>query len=139
MSSKNTIKVPEGTKIETPPTKPEIVCLCGSTRFMNAFFDEGWKLTLQRKIVVSIGVCRDVEHHAGEALGKPVVGMLDELHLRKIDLADRVMILNVGGYIGESTTAEMLYAAMTDKPIDFLEEPSNEVLEMLEKVEMDKE
>ena len=47
--------------------------------------------------------------------------MLDELHLRKIDLADEVMILNVNGYIGESTRNELDYAISKGKKIIFLE------------------
>ena len=101
--------------------RPTIVCLCGSTRFMNAFFDAGWIETLAGKIVLSVGVCKHAEHHGGETLGPEVVCLLDELHLRKIDLADEVLILNVGGYIGESTRNELNYAREKGKRIRFLE------------------
>ena len=101
--------------------RPEIVCLCGSTRFWDTFFEVGWKLTLQRKIVLSIGVCKHAEDHGGEALGQDIVDRLDELHLRKIDLADTVWILNVNGYIGDSTRKELEYAQKVGKPIVFLE------------------
>ena len=43
--------------------------------------------------------------------------VLDALHLRKIDLADRILVVNPGGYIGESTTREIGYARSTGKPI----------------------
>ena len=76
--------------------KPEIVCLCGSTRFMDAFFEEGWRLTLEGKIVLSVGVCKHAEDHGAEALGPDVVARLDELHFRKIDLADDFKILTRG-------------------------------------------
>jgi len=105
--------------------RPTIVCLCGSTRFMEAFFDEGWRLTLEGKIVLSVGVCKHADEdgaHGAEALGPDVVKQLDELHLRKIDLADEVRILNVGGYIGESTGKELAYARKQGKVIRFLEE-----------------
>lgn len=101
--------------------KPLIVCLCGSTRFMNEFFDAGWAFTLKGYIVLSVGVCKHAEHHGGEALGQEVADMLDELHLRKIDLADEVFILNVGGYIGDSTRKEIEYAQKQNKPILYLE------------------
>ena len=58
--------------------KPEIVCLCGSTRFMDAFFEAGWKFTLEGKIVLSVGVCKHAEHHGAEALGQDVAEKLDE-------------------------------------------------------------
>jgi len=104
-----------------PASIPPIVCLCGSTRFMEAFFDAGWKFTLEGQIVLSVGVCKHAEHHGGEALGQDVADKLDELHLRKIDLADSVFVLNVGGYIGDSTRKEIEYAVSKDKPIRYLE------------------
>lgn len=103
--------------------RPTVVCLCGSTRFMEAFFDAGWEETLAGKIVLSVGVCRYAadEGHGAEMLGPEIAARLDELHLRKIDLADEVLILNVGGYIGESTRRELEYARAAGKPIRFLE------------------
>ena len=102
--------------------KPKVVCLCGSTRFMETFFEVGWDFTLKGYIVLSVGVCKHAEHHGAEALGEDVVRRLDELHLRKIDLADEVFVLNVNGYIGESTGKEIEYAKKTGKPISYLEE-----------------
>ena len=102
--------------------KPEIVCLCGSTRFMAAFFAAGWELTLAGQIVLSVGICKhggDVGHGA-EAIGQDVADRLDELHKRKIDLADWVLVLNVGGYAGKSTRAEIEYARDHAKPVTFL-------------------
>jgi len=100
---------------------PHIVCLCGSTRFMKTFFDEGWKETLKGHIVLSVGVVTTgPADHAGEHFG--VKEMLDELHKRKIDLADEVYILNVGGYIGESTRSELEYAEAKGKEIRYLEQ-----------------
>jgi hypothetical protein len=115
-------------------SKPEIVCLCGSTRFMEAFFDEGWKLTLAGKIVLSVGVCKHAVDH-GEALGPEVAAKLDELHLHKIDLADHVRILNVGGYIGLSTMKELEYALAHKKTISFLEKPGDDLHEKMRKHE----
>ena len=100
---------------------PAIACLCGSTRFMETFFEVGWGLTLLGKIVLSVGVCKHAKDHGAEALGPDVVAKLDELHLRKIDLADEVWVLNVGGYIGESTAREIAYAIETGKPVNYLE------------------
>jgi hypothetical protein len=44
---------------------------------------------------------------------------LDALHRHKIDLADRVLVVNPGGYIGEATSREIAYAHATGKPISF--------------------
>ena len=110
-----------------PANTPQIVCLCGSTRFMEAFFDAGWMFTLKGYIVLSVGVCKHAEHHGGEALGQEVADSLDRLHLRKIDLADEVFVLNVDGYIGDSTRKEIQYAESLDKPIRYLQALKSEV------------
>lgn len=110
----------EGYVMQEKKSHPKIVCLCGSTRFMEAFFEAGWKFTLRGYIVLSVGVCKHAEHHGAEALGQDIVEKLDELHLRKIDLADEVFVINVGGYIGESTSKEIEYAKKIGKPISYL-------------------
>ncbi len=104
-----------------PDGFPEIICLCGSTRFGDAFHEQGWLLTLVGKIILTIGVCKHAQDHGGEALGPDVAEQLDELHLRKIDLADSIRVLNVGGYIGESTRKEIEYAEATGKTVVYLE------------------
>ena len=104
-------------------TLPEIVCLCGSTRFFDTYIQEQWRLTLEGKIVFMIAICPPggPKDHAGEAYGPEIAALLDELHLRKIDLADEVRILNVGGYIGKSTRRELEYAVSRGKRVTFLE------------------
>ena len=102
--------------------RPEIVCLCGSTRFVDTFNEWRKKLTLEGKIVLAIEIVttqsRDEDpQHVNPEMKK----MLDELHLRKIDLSDTVMILNVDGYIGESTANEIRYAMVCHKNIVYLE------------------
>lgn len=113
---------------------PEIVCLCGSTRFYETFQRANYDLTMQGVIVLSVGFYRPspeseaertrYEHH-GENIGcTPEQKIeLDKLHMRKIDLADSILVLNVGGYIGESTRNEINYATSLAKNIRYLEEP----------------
>ncbi|KKN78482.1 hypothetical protein LCGC14_0350140 [marine sediment metagenome] len=103
--------------------RPKIICLCGSTRFVAIFNEWRQKLTLEGKIVVSIElVLPQSEREDPQHSNYKVKQALDELHLRKIDLADEVMILNVGGYIGESTRNELNYAMQIGKTITYLEE-----------------
>jgi hypothetical protein len=100
--------------------KPKIVCLCGSGRFKEAFETAEFNETLSGRIVLTIGCnTHDIARSEGLSIHKP---MLDELHLRKIDLADEVLILNVDGYIGESTKRELEYAIANNKKIRFLED-----------------
>ena len=109
-------------------TKPKIVCLCGSTRFIAAFQQAQFDETMAGKIVLTIGcnMKSDAELFKGYSENelKEIKTRLDELHRRKIDLADEVLILNVGGYIGESTKGELEYAGKHHKSIRFLE-PAN--------------
>lgn len=102
--------------------RPEIVVLCGSTRFVEEFNRWRKELSVQGKIVLAIEIVttqsrEDDPQHVDPELKK----RLDELHLRKIDLADSVMVLNVGGYIGDSTRREIVYARSLNKPIVYLE------------------
>lgn len=104
--------------------KPPIVCLCGSTQFMDAFHEAGWKKTLDGEIVLTVGISKTLPCGHGEKeafLGEDVAAALDELHKRKIDLADYVYVLNVGGYIGDSTRSEIEYAESLGKRVDYLE------------------
>ena len=108
-----------------PENFPEIVCLCGSTRFGDAFRKAQLDETLAGRIVLTIG-CNmktdaEIFGHLPEGDLKLIKAGLDELHKRKIDLANSVLILNVGGYIGESTRSELEYAKSRGKVIRYLE------------------
>ncbi len=120
---------------EQPTERPRIVCLCGSTRFWREFQRASLAETLAGKIVLSIGAASGTDdEHFGNLPREEyerVKAMLDELHLRKIDLADEVLVLNVGGYIGESTRRELAYARSLGKPVRWLE-PERAVQELAE-------
>ena len=92
--------------------RPEIVCICGSTRFIDEMRAANRELTFAGVIVVAPG-------EAGEVITDEQKTALDALHLRKIDLADRVLVVNPGGYLGESTNREIAYARATGKPVSF--------------------
>jgi hypothetical protein len=106
--------------------KPTVVCLCGSTRFWRAFRHYGLKEILNGRIVLSIGLAASdavALAHPDTAANAARKAMLDELHLRKIDLADEILVLNVGGYIGESTSREIAYAYEHGKRVRYIEKP----------------
>jgi hypothetical protein len=101
-----------------------IICLCGSTRFTEIMLVKQWELTKQGNIVLSWCALPDSYFkgpHIGDAEG--VKDIVDEVHKRKIDLADEVFVLNVGGYIGDSTRSELEYARARGKTVRFLEPP----------------
>jgi hypothetical protein len=98
---------------------PRIVCLCGSTRFKQVFIAENARLTMLGFIVLSVGF---FGHGNERLLSVEEKTALDELHKRKIELADIVHVLNVGGYTGDSTRSEIQHALNLGKPIVFLED-----------------
>lgn len=100
--------------------RPTIICLCGSTRFTHAFQLQNLQLTLRGYIVLSVGTDKKADELLGITEDQKV--RLDELHLRKIDLSDMIMVLNVDGYVGESTKNEITYALKNDKGVRWLED-----------------
>jgi hypothetical protein len=100
--------------------KPEVICLCGSTRFYDEFMEANYNLTMAGKIVLSVGFFHhqaEKVHGEGVACTDEQKVMLDELHKRKIDLADTIFVINKGGYIGDSTRSEIEYAESHGKKI----------------------
>ena len=99
--------------------KYRVITLCGSTRFRDAFMQAQKQLTLEGNIVISVGLFG----HAGdeEVWTEGTKEMLDDMHKRKIDMADEIYVLNVGGYIGSSTRSEIEYALATGKTVRYLE------------------
>lgn len=107
-------------EIVAAPDMPRIVCLCGSTRFWKTFQEQSLRLTKMGIIVLSIGcaTASDDEH----GITPEEKSVFDELHKRKIELADDVFVLNVGGYIGKSTRAEIDHAIANGKRVVYLED-----------------
>ncbi len=106
------------------PQRPTIVVLCGSTRFGEAFRAANLAETVAGRIVLSIGCDTKSDAELAEAGDVDFTALktnLDDLHKRKIDLADEVLVLNVGGYVGESTRSGVEYAGRLGKPIRWLE------------------
>jgi hypothetical protein len=104
------------------PPRPRLVCLCGSTRFTREMMLKSWEFAKQGVIAIGWNVLPGdycAEGHGAEAEG--VKEQIDELHKRKIDLCDEVLVLNINGYIGESTRSELNYARATGKPVNYLE------------------
>lgn len=112
--------------------RPTITVLCGSTRFYDVFREQNLRLTLAGHIVLSIGcdLRSDSDLATANELGGDLDATkreLDELHRRKIDLADEVLVVSDStGYFGESTASEISYAVKRGKPVRFLVEAAEE-------------
>ena len=106
--------------------KYKVITLCGSTRFMDAFMEVQKRLTLEGNIVISVGLFghsgdSEVWENMDEGTLTKTKEMLDDMHKRKIDMADEIYVINVGGYIGDSTRSEIEYAKQRGKDIRYLE------------------
>ncbi len=106
--------------------KYKVITLCGSTRFKNQFLEAQKRLTLEGNIVISVGLFghsgdNEVWENMDEGTLTATKAMLDDMHKAKIDMADEIFVINVDGYIGDSTRSEIEYAKMTGKAVRFLE------------------
>jgi len=119
--------------------RPKIVCVCGSTRFTREMMILVWEYAKQG--IIAVGWCVLPDGYFPEAShGAKAEGVkreLDELHKRKIDMSDEVHVLNVGGYVGESTTDEVAYAYATRKPVRWFD-PEAKVAQYFEDKNRDK-
>lgn len=103
-----------------------VITLCGSTRFKDEFMEAQKRLTLEGNIVISVGLFghsgdREVWENMDEGTLTKTKEMLDDMHKRKIDMADSIYVINVGGYIGDSTRSEIEYAKAHGKQVFYLE------------------
>ena len=96
----------------------KVITLCGSTKFKDEFMRVQKELTLAGNIVISVGLFG----HSGdkEVWTEGTKEMLDDMHKRKIDMADEIFVVNVDGYIGESTKSEIKYAKEHEKKVNYL-------------------
>ncbi len=104
----------------------KVITLCGSTKFKNEFLKVQKDLTLSGNIVISVGLFgHSGDSEVWEDMDKGTLTktkeMLDDMHKRKIDMADEIFVINVGGYIGESTKSEIEYAKSHGKKVSYLE------------------
>ena len=105
----------------------KVVTLCGSTKFKDEFLRVQKELTLKGNIVISVGLFghsgdNEVWENMDEGTLTKTKEMLDDMHKRKIDMADEIFVINVNGYIGESTKSEIEYSKSLGKRVNYLED-----------------
>lgn len=103
---------------KTPKLERGIITLCGSTKFKDEFIAMLEILTLGGWIVLLPGY---YGHCARFPVSDEVKDTLDALHKKKIDMSDAIYVLNIDGYIGESTRSEIEYATLNNKEIIYYE------------------
>lgn len=105
-----------------PKNEPEKVCYCGSLRVaLEAFKKAEYEAVMNGEIAL-LPCCMFVDIQREYGAESDYKQKADDLHKRKIDLCDRVVVLNVGGYIGESTRSEINYALEIGKQVSYLED-----------------
>jgi len=116
-----------GKKPNRSTDKPTVITLCGSSRFTKQMLIKQWELTKEGYIVMSWCALPDDYYqgddktHIGDQEG--VKEFVDENHKRKIDISDEILVLNIDGYIEESTRSEIDYAVKMGKVVKYLEQP----------------
>ena len=85
--------------------KYKAITLCGSMKFKDDFLREQKRLTLEGNIVLTPNMFL-----LAEDITEDIKKMLDEMHKRKIDLADEIFVINKNSYVGSSTKSEIEYA-----------------------------
>lgn len=96
----------------------KIITLCGSTKFKDEFMKVQEKLTLDGNIVLTPNFFSNIKK---DDIDEKTKKMLDEMHKQKIDMSDEIYVINVRGYIGESTKNEIEYAKARGKEVSFME------------------
>ena len=107
--------------------KYKVITLCGSTKFKDEYMKAQRDLTLAGNIVITVGMFGHADGEYQTVLTEEVKEMLDDMHKRKIDMADEIFVINKNGYVGLSTKSEILYAQSTGKKVSYLE--PNRILE----------
>ena len=107
--------------------KYKVITLCGSTKFKDEFLKAQKDLSLKGNIVISVGLVghsgdSEVWENMDEGTLIKTKEMLDDMHKRKIDMSDEIFVINVNGYIGDSTKSEIEYAIKTGKKVNYLED-----------------
>lgn len=92
-----------------------VITLCGSARFRKEIDEVQKSLALQGHLIFTIENLESVE------ITKEIENMLDITHRKKIDLSDAIYVINLNGYIGESTSNEIEYARKNGKEVMYLE------------------
>ena len=100
-------------------SKYNVITLCGSTKFKDEFMKLQEELTLKGNIVLNLSIFFHSEKNS--KLDEDTIQLLSNMHMQKIDMCDEIFVVNVNGYIGQSTKKEIEYAKKLGKKISYLE------------------
>lgn len=98
--------------------KAKVITLCGSLKFKDAFMEYAEKLELDGYCVLNVIYPTNEDK---DAFTEEQMEILKDMHFQRIDMADAIFVINVGGYIGSSTKKEIEYAIQNGKEVLYLE------------------
>lgn len=96
----------------------KVVTLCGSMKFQDEMMKIAEKLALDGDCVLT-PVYMVTQH---PEVTDEEIKRLKKEQLKRIELSDEIFVVNVGGYVGESTISEIEYAKKIGKEVKGLEE-----------------
>jgi hypothetical protein len=98
-----------------PEYFPLIVCIGGSTKFKDEIIETQKYLTSIGRIVLGIFLFKDDK----VVLTEDQIHNLFDLQLKLIELCDVFLVVNPGGYVGDSTKKEIEYALKLHKIVRY--------------------
>lgn len=93
----------------------KVITICGSMRFINEMNDIAMKLELEENCVL-MPIFSKSRNNKNQFTKEEIL-ILDKMHKEKIKLADSILVVNVDGYIGNSTKSEIDFAKSLNKEI----------------------
>ena len=99
--------------------KYKVITLCGSTRFKNTFLEVERLLSYKEYIVISVGIYQHTDIEDRNRMTPTIKEMQDDMHKCKIDMSDEIYVIDVDGYIGDSTRSQIEYAKACGKKVHY--------------------
>ncbi|MDR2834399.1 MAG: hypothetical protein LBV67_11855 [Streptococcaceae bacterium] len=93
--------------------KAKVITICGSLKFTKEMQQVSEQLELAGNCVLSVIYPTKTNYTQEE------IALFDQLHRQKIFMSDAIFVVNVNGYIGESTRNEIEFAKSLNKEVQF--------------------
>ena len=95
----------------------KVITICGSMRYSKEMMKIAEELELKNGYAV-IQCVYNIDGQRNEGIDASI---LDKIHRKKIDISDAIYVVNIDGYIGNSTKNEIEYAKNNGKEVIYHE------------------
>ena len=93
----------------------KVITICGSMKFIQEMMEISEKIELQGNVVLL--PIYNPSRPNKESFTIEEIAMLDKMHRERIKISDAILVVNVNGYIGDSTKSEIEFAKSLNKEI----------------------